>query len=87
MFDRFGYPGLFAAYNAGPARYEASLRGQTLPGETRDYLVRVARSPVIAGSRAPVGAPPLTASDRGLFAIKRDGKAAENPVNPGFSQP
>src|SRR3546814_4666575 len=24
MYDRFGYPGLFAAYNAGPARYERS---------------------------------------------------------------
>lgn len=41
MFDRFGYPGLFAAYNAGPTRYEASLRGVPLPAETRNYLVKV----------------------------------------------
>src|SRR3546814_15201519 len=26
MYERFGYPGLFAAYNAGPARYAAHLR-------------------------------------------------------------
>lgn len=27
MYDRFGYPGLFAAYNAGPARYAAFVTG------------------------------------------------------------
>lgn len=42
MYDRFGYPGLFAAYNAGPARYAAHLAtGQALPGETRAYLASV----------------------------------------------
>ncbi|HYC95366.1 MAG TPA: lytic transglycosylase domain-containing protein, partial [Sphingomicrobium sp.] len=25
MYDRFGYPGLFAAYNSGPARYARHL--------------------------------------------------------------
>lgn len=40
MYDRFGWPGLFAAYNAGPARFEAHLRDdQPLPVETRRYLV------------------------------------------------
>ncbi|MBY8821056.1 lytic transglycosylase domain-containing protein [Sphingomonas colocasiae] len=39
MYDRFGYPGLFAAYNAGPARYSAYLSGRaSLPGETRQYV-------------------------------------------------
>lgn len=39
MYDRFGYPGLFGAYNAGPGRYAAWLAGtSTLPGETRAYL-------------------------------------------------
>lgn len=39
MYDRFGYPGLFGAYNAGPARYSAYLAGRSgLPGETRIYL-------------------------------------------------
>lgn len=42
MNDRYGYSGLFAAYNAGPGRYEAYLRGQRgLPGETRIYLAQV----------------------------------------------
>lgn len=42
MFDRYGYPGLFGAYNAGPGRYEASLRGQPLPAEARLYMQNVA---------------------------------------------
>jgi hypothetical protein len=42
MYDRFGYPGLFAAYNAGPGRYAAYLAGgQPLPGETTAYLAKV----------------------------------------------
>jgi soluble lytic murein transglycosylase-like protein len=43
MYDRFGYPGLFAAYNAGPTRYAAFLSGaSTLPAETRAYVASVA---------------------------------------------
>ena len=42
MHDRFGYPGLFGAYNAGPARYAAFLAGKSrLPRETRAYLANV----------------------------------------------
>ena len=45
MYERFGSPGLFAAYNAGPERYEAFLREeQTLPKETRDYLEKIEKS-------------------------------------------
>lgn len=45
MYDRFGYPGLFGAYNAGPARYAAHLAGRTpLPDETIAYLSRVTGS-------------------------------------------
>jgi len=42
MYDRFGYPGMFAAYNAGPARFARHLAtGNPLPSETRTYLVQV----------------------------------------------
>lgn len=45
MYDRFGYPGLFAAYNAGPNRYADHLAGKRpLPGETRAYFARLART-------------------------------------------
>lgn len=42
MYDRFGYPGLFAAYNAGPGRYDDYVaRGRPLPRETRDYVAKI----------------------------------------------
>ena len=44
LFDRYGSPGWIAAYNAGPGRYEASLKGRTLPSETRAYVALVAQS-------------------------------------------
>ena len=41
LHDRYGAPGFLAAYNAGPARYEASLAGRSLPPETHAYVGRV----------------------------------------------
>lgn len=74
MYDRFGYPGLFAAYNAGPARYAEHLsRGQRLPSETVTYVARVAGG---SASDAPPAAAPVTAAasaDRPLlFAIRNE---------------
>ena len=65
MFDRFGYPGLFAAYNAGPGRYAAHLAaGRALPGETVAYLQTVGGVP----SKAP---PPVAQQPRQvLFAVR-----------------
>lgn len=50
LFDRYGTPGWIAAYNAGPGRYEAALRGQPLPAETRAYVAVVAPAIGISGS-------------------------------------
>lgn len=45
MDDSFGYPALFAAYNAGAARYEQSLRtGKSLPTETLAYIAKVEKA-------------------------------------------
>ena len=42
MYDRYGPHGFLAAYNAGPARYEAYLRtGGSLPDETRLYVKKI----------------------------------------------
>lgn len=74
MHDRFGYPGLFAAYNAGPARYAAVLAGRSrLPAETRAYLAAT------AGRRERTGPGIAPATDDvsidmvadGLFFIRR----------------
>jgi len=49
LYDRFGRSGFLAAYNAGPARYQAMLDGgRGLPAETIAYVAaveaRIARS-------------------------------------------
>jgi len=65
MYDRFGYPGLFAAYNAGPARYAAHLAtGSALPGETIAYLRTVGGVP--SAGPSPSIQPPREA----LFAVR-----------------
>lgn len=55
LHGRFGYPGLFGAYHAGPARYARHLAGAPLPDATRAYLATVvpdhARTPGLAGTR------------------------------------
>lgn len=58
MYDRFGYPGLFGAYNAGPGRYAAHLAtGRPLSEETRLYIARVTGGAPIAKPIAPAATP------------------------------
>lgn len=60
MYDRFGYPGLFAAYNAGPKRYEQHLvHRRPLPLETRAYVAALTgpASSLRMDLKAPPGAP------------------------------
>jgi soluble lytic murein transglycosylase-like protein len=67
MYDRFGYPGLFGAYNAGPSAYSAYLAGRRrLPDETVAYLgsaggTVLAASPVTAATQPPA-----------MFVVRRD---------------
>ncbi|MGF7204219.1 hypothetical protein GGQ82_003300 [Sphingobium olei] len=68
MYDRFGYPGLFAAYNTGPARYADYLAGRSsLPCETVGYLASVAPSPTGALPSPTKAEPPPS-----IFAVRRD---------------
>ena len=54
MYDRFGYPGLFAAYNAGPERYAEHLAtGRRLPTETVAYVGDVGGIPSGRSAAAP----------------------------------
>lgn len=81
MYDRFSYPGLFAAYNAGPRRYAAYLAGRTaLPRETIAYLDQVSGGDAV--HLAPTVLPPPT-----LFAIRHAGSADPQPTADGVSQP
>lgn len=79
MYDRFGYPGLFGAYNAGPGAYAAWLAGKRrLPYETSAYLADVGGAAVPAQPASqPATAPPM-------FVVRRDA-AAERPAADGAS--
>jgi soluble lytic murein transglycosylase-like protein len=74
MYDRFGYPGLFGAYNAGPGRYAEHLaNGRALPGETIAYLASVSDRPVKPPSVTP------TIPRQALFVVRRS--APEKPAS------
>jgi hypothetical protein len=84
LHDRYGEPGFLAAYNAGPARYEAALAtGRPLPAETIAFLARIEAGmqeshPTLTPGRswatAPlfVGRPPIRS---------RDGLNAPDPMS------
>jgi soluble lytic murein transglycosylase-like protein len=73
MYDRFGYPGLFGAYNAGPARYAAWLAGSArLPVETIGYLGRVTGA-------APAPLALVTVRPEILFVVRRAAPPGANP--------
>jgi soluble lytic murein transglycosylase-like protein len=79
LYDRYGAAGFLAAYNAGPARYEAyRATGRALPEETRAYVG--ALQPLIASGAAdpqPVyaaAAPSWT--EASLFAAHAQSSAA-----------
>ncbi|HEU4961959.1 MAG TPA: lytic transglycosylase domain-containing protein [Sphingomonas sp.] len=75
MYDRFGYPGLFAAYNAGPAAYAGYLAGtKALPAETMAYLGSV------GGTAQPVSSTAQSALMPTLFAVRRTVPA--DPIAP-----
>ena len=77
MYDRFGYPGLFAAYNAGPGRYAAHLAtGSALPGETMAYLQTV------GGSASVAAVPPVEQPRLVLFAVRYEVTGQQNSPAP-----
>lgn len=76
MYDRFGYPGLFAAYNAGPNRYAAYLAGRSrLPAETVAYLMGV------TGGQSATTVSASTPPRELLFALRRDLAASEKAAS------
>jgi soluble lytic murein transglycosylase-like protein len=79
MYDRFGYPGMFAAYNAGPGRFTAYLAtGISLPAETVAYVQKVGAT-----------MPPKRKIPRaeGLFAAGEEGprEASEATLEPSHA--
>jgi soluble lytic murein transglycosylase-like protein len=80
MYDRYGYPGLFAAYNAGPERYDEYLhQGRPLPVETRAYLATIAQIDSISPP-----APSVPSGTRLFFTLrtKADVSSSDEAVSP-----
>ncbi|QGP79399.1 lytic transglycosylase domain-containing protein [Sphingobium sp. CAP-1] len=74
MYDRFGYPGLFGAYNAGPGAYAAWLAGtRRLPDETVAYLGTV------GGAARPVFSAKPSAPPPSLFVVRHTMTADQSP--------
>lgn len=79
MYDRYGYPSLFAAYNAGPKRLEDYLfGGRALPQETLDYLSSIIPDADVSFSPTPnllplLGSKRPTADDLHASPPRRDG--------------
>ena len=69
MARRFGFPGAYAAYNAGPERYARHVRGNaSLPAETRAYMASLSGSapaPMARGDDARPATPRW--QEAGLF--------------------
>ena len=85
LHDRYGDPGFLAAYNAGPARYEAHLTaGLPLPDKTRAYVNLLA--PFTAGGRAGGGTVLAVAlrswTEAPLFVTHADGSPTKSRLSP-----
>ena len=86
MYDRYGYPSLFAAYNAGPKRFEAFASGsKTLPGATLNYVESILPGVGTTFDRVPVAGPiapgkpqqralkgPIHDAQRSLFFVRSE---------------
>ena len=80
MYDRFGYPGLFGAYNAGPGAYAAWLSGnRRLPGETVAYLGTV------GATSQPMPLALKSAAAPQLFVVRRI--VSEDRSSPTATEP
>ncbi|MFG7488860.1 lytic transglycosylase domain-containing protein [Methylorubrum rhodesianum] len=83
LFDRYGSPGWIAAYNAGPGRYEDSLRGRALPAETRAYVAIVAPSVDRGDTAGPIMVAvldPVAWTRAPLFIAQPDRRSAADPM-------
>ena len=70
MYNRFGYPGLFGGYNAGPGAYAEWLAGKRrLPGETIAYLGTV------GGAQRPPLPVDVPTPPPSLLVVRRDNSA------------
>ncbi|MGN6690896.1 MAG: lytic transglycosylase domain-containing protein [Sphingopyxis sp.] len=74
---QFGFPGAYAAYNAGPARYARHVRGHApLPAETVAYMASLSGTVLPRENARTVAAVPPRWQDAGLFLRAEPVRAA-----------
>jgi len=81
MARRFGFPGAFAAYNAGPERYARHVRGGgRLPAETVAYMASLSGG-------APVRRPPADDARAGASRWQEAGLFLHTAQKPALPKP
>jgi len=76
MFDRYGFPNLFAAYHAGPGRTDAYLSGRKpLPEATKTYL-----ESIVPGVKYQPETP-SKAAPASLFFVRAENEKAPDENN------
>ncbi len=77
MYERYGYPHLFGAYNAGPGRFDAYLlNGKLLPSETRAYVGKILPGVTLS---TEIDAPQATSSGSGSV-VKKTKSGTQNAL-------
>ena len=88
LHHKYGYPAMFAAYNAGPGRLEAHLaRGSALPAETRAYIGGIAGALNILTGKSGMELVTLTRPDGAVVKIDPGQVTAVRAAAPGEFAP
>jgi hypothetical protein len=84
LHGKYGYPAMFAAYNAGPGRLEEHMnKGTVLPAETRAYIGAVTRALNPKGGASEFETVKLTQPDGAALKLDVDKITALRAALPG----
>jgi hypothetical protein len=88
LHRKYGYPAMFAAYNAGPGRLEDHLEhGSSLPAETRAYIGSIAKTLKLQTGKSGLDLVKLTRPDGAVVKIDPARVTAIRAVLPGEFAP
>jgi hypothetical protein len=88
LHHKYGYPAMFAAYNAGPGRVEDHLeRGVRLPAETRAYISGITKTLKLQTGKSGLDLVKLTQPDGAVVKIDPARVTALRAALPGEYAP